>query len=235
MPGIQKAGEWDLMTAILITSEGKSIDLLDSKEYIKPITIVIFEDISQGSISGQITISDTLATPSIGPIVGQEYLVLKLKTPTVENDNQIIDFTENVFLIYSIDSRKSLGDKIQIYTLNFCTSEFMKSQRIRISKILKGTHSDIVDQMLQVVNCKKNKYIDPTVGHKKIVAINEHPFGIIATCRTEARTLHNVSPTYLFFETLRGFHFRSLESLYNEGIAHKYIPLIPGTLINKDG
>ena len=50
------------------------------------------------SITGDILLQDSFALTSVGPIIGQEYLKLKIKTPSLTDKDEIIDFTENVFI-----------------------------------------------------------------------------------------------------------------------------------------
>ena len=48
------------------------------------------------SVSGTIAIQDPANVVSNGPIIGQEYLKLQIKTPSLTDKEHIIDFTENV-------------------------------------------------------------------------------------------------------------------------------------------
>jgi len=53
------------------------------------------------------------------------------------------------------------------------------------------------------------------------MAPDTHPFDIIDIAKKEAVSTQHDSPTYLFYETIHGYHFRSLESLYvAKPIAH---------------
>lgn len=221
--GIQYAGEFDVSEAWIITSSGLEVDISTSI-----ITITIFEDIFQAAISGQLLMFDAVALSSIGPLIGQEYLSLKLKTPTLNDPDTTIDFSKEVFVIHSIDTKKDLGKSMQGYVLNFTSAELVRNQRVKVSKILKGSYSSIAQEMLGALDCKKDMFIEPTVGNIQIVAQNQSPFGIIKQMQSMATTDEDGSPTYLFFETAMGYHFRSLDSLYAQGAIHSYKPTTAG-------
>ena len=174
MAGLKAVGDFELVKAEMITSSGMVIDLSASI-----LNITIFEDTTMTAVSGDILIQDSFALTSLGPIIGQEYLKLKIQTPTLTHEEEIIDFTENVFIINSLESRVQVGNNVQVYLLNFTSSELVSNQRTKVSRSLKGSYSDIVKIMLNEVNCKKKVYIEPTSGIKRIVAPNVRPFDII--------------------------------------------------------
>ena len=104
MSGLQKAGDFKIDSAKIITSVGTEIDISASI-----IIITFFEDTGTMALSGNILMFDTVNLASVGPLIGQEYLKLKIRTPSFEDKSAIIDFTENVFLIHSIQSRENVG------------------------------------------------------------------------------------------------------------------------------
>mgnify|MGYP006134440615 CR=1 FL=1 len=101
-----------------------------------------------------------------------------------------------LFIINSLQNRTTVGNSVQAYILNFTTSELVKNQRTKISRSLKGSYSDIVKTMLEdELDCRKNIYIEPTAGTKKIVAANMRPFDIIHMASREAKELDLQSKT----------------------------------------
>jgi len=230
MAGIQNAGDFELIKAELITSSGMVVDLSDSI-----INITFFEDTGMTAVTGNLLVQDAAGLSSIGPIIGQEYLKLKIRTPTLTGEDEIIDYTENVLIVNSLDGRKEVSDKVQAYALHFTTSELVINQRTKVSRSLKGSYSDIVKIMLGEVNCKKKVYVEPTSGSKRIVAPNVRPFDIIKMATRESISKFFRNRSYLFFETLKGYHFRSLSSLYAQPPKQEYTSYIKGTGSNKGG
>ena len=86
MAGIQNAGDFELIKAELITSSGMVVDLSDSI-----INITFFEDTGMTAVTGNLLVQDAAGLSSIGPIIGQEYLKLKIRTPTLTGEDEIID------------------------------------------------------------------------------------------------------------------------------------------------
>tara|TARA_B100001769_G_C22058467_1_gene569166 strand:+ start:27 stop:1355 length:1329 start_codon:yes stop_codon:yes gene_type:complete len=192
--------------------------------------INLFEDIRKNSISGEILLQDSAGYVSEGPIIGQEYFRLKIQTPSLVDERDIINFTENVFVINSVQSRGEAGNNISVYLLSFSSSEVAKNQRTKIDGSLTGTYSDIVKQMLDRVNCQKKIFLEPTRGVKRMVAPNLRPFDVIQMALQSASSAisDNFSPSYLFFESFEGYNFRSLASLYAQPVSQTYTTLVAG-------
>ena len=57
------------------------------------------------------------------PIVGQEYLTLKIRTPSLTLDRDIIDFTDNPFAVYKINLRKEVTQVVKHMNLKFVSQE----------------------------------------------------------------------------------------------------------------
>ena len=230
MTEIRSVGDFNLATAEIITSAGIKINIKSNIAHIN-----LFEDIQKNSLAGEILIQDSAGYVSEAPIIGQEYLRLKIQTPSLRNELDIIDFTENVFIINSVQSRGEAGNNISVYLLSFSSSEIVKNQRTKVTGSLSGTYSDIVQQMMSRVNCQKRIYVEPTRGVKRIVSPNIRPFDVITMALKSASSAinDNFSPSYLFFETFKGYHFRSLASLYAQPISQTYTSFVPGSQVNK--
>ena len=66
------------------------------------------------------------------------------------------------------------------------------------------------------LNTSKNILLEKTTGVKRFVAPNIRPFDVVVLATKQAIAQTGGEPTFLFYETFSGFHFRSLASLYNE-------------------
>ena len=113
--------------------------------------------------------------------------------------------------------------------------EHMRNQRTKISRTLEGTYSDIVTQIMKKdLATTKNLWIEPSSGIKRLNSLNHHPIDIIRRLKTQAVTRQNSSPTYLFYETMWGYHFRSIESLYAQ-LPSAYYTSLPSGQNTKKG
>ena len=225
--GLQTAGEFKLEQLLLVTTSGLKVDLTTSV-----LGLTLFEDIFSMTVSGSVTISDSVNLASYGPLLGQEYLHLKISTPTFTDESAIIDFSKNAFLVHSIIRREKLTDGVQVFALSFVSQELVKNQRLKVTQSLTDTWSNIVEKMLTdpaYIDTKKKINIEPTAGVKKFVAPNIRPLDLISLGMKQAVSEFQGEPTYLFYETLKGFNFRTLASHYNDKSHLEYIVVAPGT------
>ena len=231
--GLQHAGQFTVDDLRLVTTTGLEINLINSV-----IGITLYEDIFSMTVTGTIAIQDSANLASHGPLLGQEYLHLKIRTPFVNKDKSTtIDFSENAFLVHSISKRQKFKGGVQGFVLSFVSQELIKNQRLRVTQSLTDTWSNIVKKMLtekKYLNTKKKIDLEPTAGIKKFIAPNVRPMDIIVLGMKQAVAVYKGEPTYLFYETLKGFNFRTLASLYNDAAHIEYSTLEPGTSI-KDG
>jgi len=231
-PGPYKGGEFQLLEATLILSTGTSVKLIAGTV----ISITIFEDIYQYSLVGSMLIQDAMNLASYGPIIGQEYLKLKINTPTIAGEDYIIDFTENALMVTSLDTREDIGKGVQASVLSFVSREFVANQRARVRRNLVGSYSDIVEQMLRKdLDSKKKLNVEPSAEKKKIIAPNITPYGVISIAEASAVSKKHSDPTYLFFETCHGFNFRTLGNLYSNKPKLKYSQSLAGTKYTESG
>jgi len=227
--GLTSAGEFIIEELRLVTSNNLEIDLI-------PLTIgiTLFESIIDMSVSGTIAIQDSLNLASYGPIIGQEYLHLKIKTPTFDDKDTNIDFSENAFFVHTVSKRQQIGNNIQGIVLSFVSAELVKNQRLKVAKKLEGTWSDIVeDMLLKEIKTGKKVIIEDSVGVKKLIAPNMRPLDIAVMSARQAVALYKTQPTFLFYESLKGFNFRTLTSLYNEPSRMDYTPNVAGMLTDR--
>ena len=222
--GVQYAGDFNLEEALLISPTGNVTDLITD---VVIVEMNIFEDMFKSSITGSIIVTDTNDIVSKIPIVGQEYLTLKIRTPTLTLEKDIIDFTENPFAVHKISLRRELTTGGQTYELKFISQEAIKNSQRKISKSYSGNKANIGDIVFDLLSEDKNGvqsskeiFIEPTTGKRKYVIPNMNPFSAITTLSNEAVSKSqdgdNPSPHYLFFENKNGIHFRSLQSLYEQ-------------------
>ena len=194
--GLQTAGEFQLDQLKLVTTSGLEVDLIASV-----VGLTLFEDIFSMTVSGTVAIADSVNLASHGPLLGQEYLHLKISTPTFDDESSVIDFSKNAFLVHSISNREKITDGVQGFTLSFVSPELVRNQRLEVTQSLTDTWSDIVEKMLTdpaYIDTKKKINIEPTAGIKKFVAPNVRPLDIVVLAMKQAVSEFQGEPTYLF-------------------------------------
>jgi len=218
MAGIQYAGEYVLKEASLVCSSGVTFDLVGTI-----ISFEIFENLFSTALSGSFIFVDTDNIVTNGPIIGQEYLYLKVGTPSL--DGYDIDFTNVPFATYKINVREDANKNTQLLQVSFTSPEIIRNNRVRVSKSYTETIDQIVTNVLRderYINTAKPLNIEPTAGIRKVVSPNLHPYNFITNLATESISTKDDNPFFLFYESTKGINFRSMESLFAEDTMGDY-------------
>ena len=212
---IDTAGEFVIDLAEIITVDGSAQDLTN-----KVVNVTIFEDIENPYLTGNISFIDDHNVQNLLPLIGQELLKLEIRTPSMGKPDEII---KSLFYIKSLASTLEINVDMKIISFEFVSLEAMENRRKTMHRTLTGSFSSMVATILRTdLKSTKDFYVDPTAGIKKIIATGVSPIFLINSFVEQAVSQKFGSPTYMFFETLEGFHFRSLESLYKEDIIMNY-------------
>ena len=93
---ISFSGEFAIEELKIVTPAGQVADLISD---VLVIEINMFEDIFSNTLSGSIMLTDIRDIITLLPIQGQEELYLKIKTPSLTEPDDMIDFSKNPFII----------------------------------------------------------------------------------------------------------------------------------------
>ena len=222
---LRSGGEFNIIQCDLVLTTGKVVGLKASI-----MGLSIFEGIDQLTVTGTMTIQDAFNLASFGPIIGQEYLRLKIATPNLKGGENTIDYSSNPFVVTSIDDRVPIGNGVQATTMSFCSREFVINQRARVRRTLVGSYSDIVETMLYTdLDSDKELYSEPSADNKKIIAPNAKPLDIISMATKNAVSEKFNQSTYFFWESTSGFNFRTLGNMYAQTPVMSYLSSTAGT------
>ena len=210
---IQFAGEFLLEDCTIVSTTGAEYNIIELVQEIN-----IYENLYQASISGDIVIKDTNNIVDNFPIIGEERLSLKIMTPQKSpKKDTTIDFTLSPLMIYKVNTVQGDGENALVVSLQFGSVEAFRNNTCRVSQSYSGQPSDIVEKILRdesYLRSKKPLYIEPTANLTKIVFPNKRPFRCIKhLSQISNSSFTNSSPSYLFYETTKGFHFRTIDSL----------------------
>ena len=210
---ISYPGEIRISEVALISPYGNVVGISNNV-----LEINIYEDIFSNFLTGDITFVDTDNLTSKLPILGQEYLEFKIRTPLGSKyDEGEYDFTNARMAVYNIASKVKLNDKTQNITLSFISPEGIKDNNTRISRAFDGPYDDAVAKIVKNqwgLNSTKKCYIQPTKDNFKFVAPNQRPSDVLNMIASRAIPKTSALPAYVFYENGQGFHFRSLDSFY---------------------
>jgi len=211
---IEFAGDYGLASMLLINHDGDAIDI---KYLVQEINI--YESIYNNSITGTVVITDAIDLIGNLPIQGTERLEFKLRTPGTNEPEHIIDCsseTGNPVNIFKLTHRQQLDQDMQRYILHFCSREFLRNMRTRVSKSYTGTLDTMAAAILGDKNgldSRKTITTQKTRNQDKIVIPNKQPFDAIDMLCKRALADNSKSVGYYFFETTKGYQFRSWESM----------------------
>ena len=186
------------------------------------VALEIYEDLWSPFISGVLALKDSLDLANVFPFVGEEYVNIKIHTPTFEGKTKVID---DQFYIYKMTNREMSGDRNVIYELHFVSREAIVDLNKATSKAYAGKCSDIARSIItgnDGLESKKNVIIEDTPNGVKFVANYWPPVkSLNYTAETSAN--RDGAANYLFFENRLGLNFVSLDYLYKGDTMQEFV------------
>jgi len=220
---LDRVGKYNLSTLEIISYRQDKEESLPKTMDIRGITLTmsITEDIFSNNINGSITVYDTQDVRSLLPLTGLERLSFKFNTPGLPG----YDMTEDngvPFHIYKVDSVKKdeSGDIGQFYKIYFCSPEMYYNQITSVSRAYAGPIENAVKDIFRnskYLNSKKPLFVEDTATNAKYVIPSMKPYSAINFLSSQCKSGKYNNAGYLFYETSRGYHFRSLESMLAMG------------------
>jgi len=208
-PGDFRAGE-----IILYSYGGSQLEISGMTAVVN-----VYQDLDSAFLSGNLMFIDSVGAVNKLPIIGNEFLEFKFRTPIDAGGDEEMNATNHRFQVYEKRSVRSTQNT-QAVALFFTSIESIRNERIRVSKSLTGSYAEMVDKMVKsdksLLNSKKDLFIDPTKGVYKYTFPNCRPAEGVRHMTFMSEPVNYKTPDYLFYENNRGFHFRCLESLYRE-------------------
>ena len=224
--GVQYAGEVEFLEVMITSPDGQSVRL-DANSDVTITEINVFEDMFRHSITGNLLITDTKEFINKFPIVGQERLTMKIKTPSPEIkkedifEGEIFDFIERRFVINKVQSRDGIATGAQFYELKFISEHALLNSTKKISKSYVNSKSNIgemVEDLLKnELGLPQDKiFVEPTLGSRSILMQNINPHTFIQNLTKEAISKEDGSPNYVYYENKNGIFFRTLQHMYRQ-------------------
>ena len=208
-PGDFRAGE-----IILYSYGGSQLEISGMTAVVN-----VYQDLDSAFLSGNLMFIDSVGAVNKLPIIGNEFLEFKFRTPIDAGGDEEMNATNHRFQVYEKRSVRSTQNT-QAVALFFTSIESIRNERLRVSKSFTGSYAEMVDKMVKsdksLLNSKKDLFIDPTKGVYKYTFPNCRPAEAVRHMTYMSEPINFKTPDYMFYENNRGFHFRCLESLYRE-------------------
>ena len=207
---------------------GRSINGSNPEEQGVDITasvlgINIYESIFDNTISGQVEIRETSAFPELFPFVGVEVLFLRF---SVDYLGEEVEFTR-AFRVRQLANQTFPKNEERTYFLELVTQEFIKSLSSRIIKaytneVCSNAIYDIMKTNLGIPD-SDIRVMEPTDGTVTVTVPNYTPLQVINFFTNLSLTRKRPSESnFVFFQTLEGFHFVSLQQLLQGPVVAEY-------------
>ena len=212
------AGDYNLNNILLVNHEAKEkTGIVDIKRMAMELNI--YESIFNNAVTGTMVITDAQNVIAKLPLQGTERLMFKISTPGTKDITTIVDASEETghpFHVYKITDKKQISEGTLLYTIHFCSREFLRNARTRVSQAYTGTMDDIAAAIFKdkaYLDSRKRFNFEPTRNTAKLTIPNMRPFDAIMMCADKALPKNTKGAGYYFYETTKGYHFRSWESL----------------------
>jgi len=218
---ISNAGRVYVEELFLTNHAGENIDLNNFL-----VEINIYEDIFSPVMHGTIVLADSVNLINNAPIIGHEFLTVKLRTPSLEDAPENI--IERSFHVFSIEDRIPTGDSEQVYSLHFISLEGYQDQLTTLSQTYKGSTDEIISKIIP--EFIKAKRIDGTDSKPLIVTDTPHisnitytsnfwsPIKNLAFISRRCIGANTSASDFLFFEGNKAFYVASIENIIKSSV-----------------
>lgn len=224
---IQAAGDVLIEKLLMVSASGKVISLLD---YL--VELNIKESIFNPGITGELILADANNLVKEFPIIGEEILIISVRTPTLRAAIQ------RAFRIYAVvDRNYTEGASAQVYILEFCSIEIMRDIVNPVYGSFSGSAEEIVTQIYNdylrlpatksTINLTNNpSKVDIDLGDLdtlvlakssnkiKFVSPGWNPIRCINWICGKSEAENNRACNFLFWGTTKSFYFGNLNSIF---------------------
>lgn len=203
----------------LIPSHGKEIDLQPMMAELQ-----LNQSITSSIMHGKLVVIDAQGLLANFSVSGSDYIGISVDQPSLGRP------IERNFRLVKITDRAHNNNAGAKYIIHFCSDEQVTSSSSVISKAYKGkTISTIVQDILtNYIKTDRIAQIQETTGVYDYVITEMRVFEALQWLASRA---YNAKPNYAyhFFESRDGFHFVSLQNLFERKPVRKFVYDIKNT------
>ncbi len=179
--------------------------------------IYLYEDMSQPSISAAIEFIDVFNIVDRMPIIGGELIDIRFEVPSVSGP---INLTYVVNSISEKINDKS-NQQMMLYKLNLVTLDRWVDSAVEISESFSGTYDQILTNVLSKLKTKRPITSDKSHLKQDFIVPFWSP---LKTCvAITQRTMGSKFEPFFFWDTLGGYQFKSVKSIYSQKSHCKFI------------
>jgi hypothetical protein len=207
--GLQRAGEVRIEQLKLINA---SNDVIDLSEFV--VELNLYEDLFKSYLHGHLVITDSRNIIDKFNIHGEEFLNVKLRTPSFP-DEQVI---EKTFRIYKLSDRTIVRDKnTQNFVLHFISVEFFYDVSLPLFAPFEGTVTDVAGKIFSdFIATSRNFNVSETDN-----AVTENPKGTdLIIINESSNKVKFISPGWSPFKCI---NWLASKAIPKDGTAKNFI------------
>ena len=218
----------------------------------------IYESIFSPYLTADIQLVDGIGLMESVPIIGEETITIQVKTKGIvrerKPENNLpgpFEGSQNEgrislkFRVVKINNIVKLNDQMLTYKLSLVSEEAILNLKKKVKKSALDPQtfkprkiSDIVKSLYTQFfkrgrnSNSKKIFVEPTKNLTDLIIPNQTPFKALnfLASRAVSAGKHAVGSSFVFYETVRGFFFISLETLMaGGGLGYRTIPGAPGS------
>ncbi|HRC95469.1 MAG TPA: hypothetical protein PK317_01580 [Coprothermobacter proteolyticus] len=209
----QFPGDLSLSEIVIKSTNGTEVNITP-----QVVELNIFENMFSNSLTAKLVIVDSVGIVGQLPITGFESVTFTLNNPN--SRSKTLDF-----FVYKIDPRVAINSHSTGYVLNLVSYEAILDQTTSFSSAFSGKISAIVKTVFKRFFGGRNKVIElhETDNSTRAICPFWTPFQFINWLANRSFPKGGNAPTFFFFETLSGFYFKSLDSMFSSAPIAEYI------------
>ncbi len=187
-------------------------DPFDLKAVIQEFSI--YESLSSPFLTGDLVIADALSLTTILPIVGQETIHIKFKTP----HDSVLKEIDVTFRIMSVENMHRMKPRMAGYIIHLASAEYFVNLQTRIEQSYrqKTTSEMVQDIHKSHLQSQKTLTASETEGQRTIVIPSMKPTRAIDFLIRESMSASFKSSNFVYFENCDGFQYVTIDELISK-------------------
>lgn len=190
------------------------------------LELTIEENLFTPNIVGQVVLADSYNIPEKFPVVGEETLAIDISLAGVEaSDKETFHTVKPPILhVNSVSARYFTAPKAQRFTLDLFSEQYMSSIHSKVSRSYRNMKiSDMVyDIYNSYLNDGRSISIEETDRVETLIIPNLTPIAAILWLCERASSKDSLGVNYVYYETLDGPRFESINKLAEQDPIFKY-------------